>query len=62
MKLVTEYLQQAAEFERMAAEATDPKLKIALEKQAASYHRLAAKRAAEFGIPLPQRPPIRTED
>jgi len=56
VKLVTEYLQQAMEFERMAAETADPKLKNDLEKQAAAYHRLAAKRATEVGLPVPQRP------
>jgi len=55
MKLVTEYLQQAMEFERMAAEAADPQLAADLKKQAAAYHRLAAKRATELGEPVPQR-------
>lgn len=56
MKLVTEYLQQAMEFERMAAEAVDPRLQADLKKQAAAYHGLAAKRATELGAPVPQRP------
>jgi hypothetical protein len=56
VKLVTEYLEQAVEFERMASEANDPTLKANLKQQAVAYHKLAAKRAAELGVPLPQRP------
>ncbi len=56
MKLVTEYLQQAMEFERMAAEAADPQLRADLQKQAEAYHKLAARRAAELGEPVPRRP------
>lgn len=51
MKLVAEYLEQAVHFHRMAAEATDPKLKESLEKQAAAYRKLADKRAAELNLP-----------
>jgi hypothetical protein len=40
VKLVAEYLEQAFKFSRMAAEATDPKLKESLEKQAAAYRKL----------------------
>jgi len=53
--LVTEYLLQALEFEKMAAEEADPELKAALERQAVAYHQLAAKTAAELRVPLPQR-------
>jgi hypothetical protein len=56
MKLVTEYLEQAVHFERMAAEATDPKLKESLTKQAEAYHKLAAKRATQIGMAPPERP------
>jgi hypothetical protein len=41
MKLVTEYLEQALHFHRMAAEATDPTLKESLERQAIAYRKLA---------------------
>jgi hypothetical protein len=34
MKLLTEYLERAVHFERLAAAETDPKLKEQLEKQA----------------------------
>jgi hypothetical protein len=36
VKLVAEYLQGAAKFERMALEATDPKLRAALQSQVAA--------------------------
>jgi hypothetical protein len=56
MKLITEYLEDAVRFERMAAEEKDPHLKADLEKQAVAYHKLAAKRAEQLGVPLPKRP------
>jgi hypothetical protein len=51
MKLVTEYLEQAVQFDRMAAEADDPKLKGSLQKQAIAYRKLAEKRATELKLP-----------
>jgi hypothetical protein len=45
MKLVTEYLQQAVQFERTAEEANDPTLKEQFLRQAHDYRRLAKKRA-----------------
>jgi hypothetical protein len=57
MKLVSEYLEQAVHFEQLAAEEPDPKLKAELEAQAVAYHKLAAKRAQQLGVPLPERPP-----
>lgn len=54
MKLVAEYLEQAVQFERLAATEKDPQLKAQFEKQAAAYHRLAAKLATELGVPLPK--------
>ena len=47
MKLIAEYLERAHQFERMASQATDAKLKAEFEKQALAYHKLAAKRAKE---------------
>jgi len=52
-----EFLENALKFERMAAEATDPRLKEALEKQAQAYRKMAAKRAERLGLPAPN-PPI----
>jgi hypothetical protein len=56
MKLVTEYLVDAARFERMAAESSDAALKEQLTKQAAEYRKLARKRAAALGFPDPLPP------
>ena len=55
MKLVAEYLERAHVFERMADHEADPALKAEFEKQARAYHKLAEKRAAETGLPLPRR-------
>ncbi len=56
MKLVTEYLADAANFEQLAAKESDPARKEQLLQQAAAYHRLAEKRAKALGVPLPSRP------
>ncbi len=50
MKLVTEYLADAANFEQLAAKESDPASKEQLLKQAAAYHRLAEKRAKALGF------------
>jgi hypothetical protein len=55
MKLVTEYLADAAKFERLASAETDPKLKEQLLKQAESYRKLAESRAKRLGVPIPSR-------
>jgi hypothetical protein len=60
VKLVTEYLEQAVKFDRMAAEETDPKLKESLQTQAAAYRKLADKRAAELNLPPVNLPDVRT--
>jgi hypothetical protein len=54
--MIAEYLEHALQFERMAAEATDPKLKDSLLKQAEAYHKLAVERAERLDFP---RPPSR---
>jgi hypothetical protein len=51
VKLVAEYLEQVIKFQRMAAEATDPKLKASLAQQANAYRKLAEKRAADLNLP-----------
>ncbi len=45
-------------FERMAAEATDPKLKESLKKQAEAYRKLAEKRAADLKLPPVNLPAV----
>jgi hypothetical protein len=56
MKMIAEYLEHALQFEKMAAEATDPALKEALGKQAVAYRKLAAERAVRKGVLPPQDP------
>jgi hypothetical protein len=56
MKMIAEYLGHALEFERMLSQETNPDLKAPLEKQAASYRKLAAKRAKRMGYEPPRQP------
>jgi hypothetical protein len=56
VKMIAEYLAHALQFERMASEATDLKLKEALGKQAAAYRKLAKDRAARMNLPPPPVP------
>ena len=56
--MVAEYLEEALKFDRMAAEATDPKLKQSLQSQAAAYRKLAEKRAAELNLPPVNLPAV----
>ncbi len=57
MKLITEHLAEAAKFERLAKEESNPALREQLLKQAAAYHKLAEERAQALGQPLPPKPP-----
>jgi hypothetical protein len=52
MKLVTQYLADAAKFKHLAGLETDPALKEQLLNQAAAYHKLAETRAKDLGLPL----------
>lgn len=52
---VTEYLQKAVEFEKLAAEEAGA-FKVKLLKQAEDYRRLAAKPAKGLGLPMPSPP------
>jgi hypothetical protein len=56
MKLITEYIADAVNFERLAAVETNPEFRTELEKQAAAYRRLAAHRAKQIGVPPPEWP------
>ena len=56
--MLTEYLERAIEFEKMAASEEDQAFKVQLLNQAADYRRLAAKRATEYGLPMPSPPEI----
>jgi hypothetical protein len=53
MKLVAEYLEHVRQFESIAIREQNPKLKIAFERQAMMYRRLAEVRAAQLGKALP---------
>jgi len=48
--MIAEYLEHALQFERMAAEATDPALKESLARQAVAYRKLAAERAERLNL------------
>jgi hypothetical protein len=56
MKLLTEFLERAVQFEKLAAQETNPDLKAKLLRQAKAYRRIAAKRAEELGLPPPSPP------
>ena len=51
--MIAEYLEHALQFERMAAEATDPALKQSLAQQAVAYRKLAAERAERLNLARP---------
>ena len=59
MKLLTEYLEHALTFERLAAEESNPELRKHFETQATAYRKLASERAARYGLPPPSPPPVR---
>jgi hypothetical protein len=59
MKLLTEYLEHALTFERLAAEETNPDLRKCFEIQAVAYRKLVSERAAKYGLPPPSPPPVR---
>jgi hypothetical protein len=56
VKMVAEYLEHALQFERMAAEASDPALRESLSQQAIAYRMLATDRAERMGLPRPPQP------
>jgi hypothetical protein len=58
MKLVTGYLERAANLERRAASEADSKFKTELLNQAAAYRKMAAERAKQYGLSPPGPPEI----
>jgi hypothetical protein len=60
LDLLTQYLDHALTFERMAEDETNGGLKADFERQANAYRRLAAQRARRLGLPLPSEPNRRT--
>jgi hypothetical protein len=55
MKLVAEYLEHAAQFQRMAASEKNLTTRAQMLEQADAYYKLAVKRAKDLGQPLPPR-------
>jgi hypothetical protein len=56
LDLLTQYIDHALTFERMADAENDQGLKADFERQALAYRRLAALRARRLGLPLPSKP------
>jgi len=56
MKTLADYLKEVAKFKHMAEEATDQKIKIALQAQAEHYRGLALGRAEQLGLPPDEIP------
>lgn len=54
MKMVAEYLEHALQFEQLASQEKDPKLKADLETQAAAYRKLVAQRSRRLRSIPPQ--------
>jgi hypothetical protein len=50
MKMLAEYLEKIIQFETMAAEESDAKLKAQFEKQAVAYRKLATERALQLHL------------
>ena len=53
MRMVAEYLEKAVNFEALAAQETDAKLKAELLAQAKAYRKLAVERAVREGMGNP---------
>jgi hypothetical protein len=51
---LTQYIDHALTFERIADAEPNQGLKADFERQASAYRRLAAKRAKRLGLPLPR--------
>jgi hypothetical protein len=56
LDLLTQYIDHALTFERMADAEPNQALKADLERQASADRRLAAQRARRLGLPLPSEP------
>ena len=53
LDLLTQYIDHALTFERMADAESNYGLRNEFERQASAYRRLAAYRARRLGLPLP---------
>ncbi len=55
MKMISEYMADAAKFEQLASLEKNPEFRAQLKKQAAAYRKLAEDRAKKLGMPLPEK-------
>ena len=55
MTMLAEYMENAINFEKMAADEKDAKLREQFAKQAAAYRKLAEKRAKDYGLEVASR-------
>jgi len=56
--MITEYLQNSVQFQRLAEETEDAALKSQLMGQSDAYYELAVKHARELGMDVPERPKV----
>jgi hypothetical protein len=56
IEIITHYIEHALEFERLADQEPNSKLRAALEEQAWAYRKLAAEKAERAGLPAPSAP------
>lgn len=56
LDLLTQYVEHALTFERMADAESNRGLRADLERQAIAYRRLAENHARKLGLPLPSKP------
>jgi hypothetical protein len=54
MQRLAEYLENARQFERLAADEINPAIKAQFEKQAEAYQKLAERRAGFLGAVVPK--------
>jgi hypothetical protein len=57
VELLLKYLENAIKFRNLAAVEPKADLRVALEKQAEAYHKLAEGRAKKLNLPLPGSTP-----
>jgi hypothetical protein len=56
VKMISEYLEHALQFEKMAQDETDALLREQMLKQAEAYRKLAGERAKRLDLPVPPPP------
>jgi hypothetical protein len=55
LKLLTDYIERALQFEELAKSEAEEAFKAELLTQAEAYRKLAAQRAQKYGLPPPSR-------